>query len=76
MFSSTAPNYRKKDRTVLLDYYVTIKPLKAKDRKHRWLANGSKFSLAGFEIHLKRHVFKYVVDYYLTSGLFVAVSWV
>ena len=59
-----------------LDYKVSIKPLKAKDRKNRWPATGAKFSLAGFEIHLKRYVFKYVVDYYLTSGLFVVVSWV
>ena len=75
-YSSSTRDYKKKGRTVILDYDVAIEPLKTKDRNLRWPGNGAKFSLTGFEVHLKRHVFKYIVDYYLTSALFVVVSWV
>ena len=75
-YSSSTRDYKKQERTVILDYDVAIEPLKTKDRNLRWPGNGAKFSLTGFEVHLKRHVFKYIVDYYLTSALFVVVSWV
>ena len=76
-YSSIPPNYPgKEERTVLLEYDIGIKPLKEKDTVFRWPAIGSNYSLAGFEIHLTRHVKEYIIDYYLTSGLFVIVSWV
>ena len=76
-YSSIPPNYPgKEERTVLLQYDIDIKPLKKKDTVFRWPAIGSNYSLAGFEIHLTRHVKEYIIDYYLTSGLFVIVSWV
>lgn len=34
------------------------------------------YSLAGFEMVLDRHVSHYIINYYLPSGLFVAVSWI
>ena len=32
-------------------------------------------SLAGFNVHISRHYSKYLIVYYLPSGLFVLVSW-
>ena len=76
-YSSIPPNYPgKEERTVLLEYDIGIKPLEEKDTVYRWPAIGSNYSLTGFEIHLTRHVKEYIIDYYLTSGLFVIVSWV
>ena len=70
------PDYGNEERTVLLDHHVDINPLKEKDTMYMWSAVGSNYSLAGFEIQLKRHINEYIIDYYLTSGLFVIVSWV
>ena len=76
-YSSIPPSYPgKEERTVLLEYDIGIKRLKEKDTVFRWPAIGSNYSLTGFEIHLTRHVKEYIIDYYLTSGLFVIVSWV
>ena len=61
---------------MLLEYDVGITQLKERDTMYRWSAVGSNYSLAGFEIHLTRHSKEYIIDYYLTSGLFVIVSWV
>ena len=77
MYSSIVPNYpEKEERTVLLDYDISTKPLKEKDTLYQWSTVGSNYSVAGFEIHLTRHAKEYIIDYYLTSGLFVIVSWV
>ena len=35
-----------------------------------------KLSIRGLEIHLKRHSTRYIVNYFLPSGLLVTVSWV
>ena len=75
-YLSVVPDYGKEERTVLLDHDVHIKPLNEKDTMYQWSAVGSNYSLAGFEIQLKRHINEYIIDYYLTSGLFVIVSWV
>ena len=61
---------------VVLDYYVQINHLKEDDRVYYWGATGTNFSLAGLEIHLHRHKMAYILEYYVTSGLFVIVSWV
>ena len=66
------------DRSVLysvLDYSVDIFPLDEKQAFYVWDGIGN-FSLTGFEIRWKRHNVKYVINYYLPSGLFVIVSWV
>ena len=67
---------KKEERTVLLEYDISINPLKEKDTIYKWSTIGSNYSLAGFEITLKRHTKEFIIEYYLTSGLFVIVSWV
>ena len=32
-------------------------------------------SLTGFNVDITRHYYKYLIVYYLPSGLFVVVSW-
>ena len=61
---------------VILDYSVEIQPLKDKDRTFYWAGAGANFSIAGMEVHLYRHKWTYIIQYYISSGLFVIVSWV
>merc|ERR1712150_144839 len=35
----------------------------------------ANYSIAGFQITFHRHAIKYIIQYYLTSALFVCVSW-
>ena len=61
---------------ILLDYNVEIKQLSGHDTYYWWEGTGSNFSVSGFEIHLHRIRMPYIIQYYVTSGLFVVVSWV
>ena len=61
---------------ILLDYNVEIKQLSGHDTFYWWEGTGSNFSVSGFEIHLHRIRMPYIIQYYVTSGLFVVVSWV
>ena len=60
----------------VLDYDLDIKPLKEDDLEWFGSGTGYNYSMAGFEMTFRRHGMKYIVDYYLTSGLFVVISWV
>jgi len=59
----------------VLDYDISIHGLSARDRIFEGGALGN-YSLAGFEMILRRHFSHYVINYYLPSGLFVVVSWI
>ena len=61
---------------VVLDYEVDIRPLQGEDESFYWAATGNNFSVAGMEVHLHRHKLTYIIQYYISSGLFVVVSWV
>ena len=61
---------------VVLDYAVEIHPLQKEDESFYWAATGNNFSVAGMEVHLYRHKLTYIIQYYISSGLFVVVSWV
>lgn len=67
--------YNKSKQTTVLDYEIDIQPLKPKDTYFVWQDIGN-YSLTGFEVHLARNSGKYLINYYLNSGLFVIVSWV
>ena len=73
----TILNYNKheKKRTIL-DYHLQVGELKEKDLQWYWEGTNRNYSLAGFEMKLRRHTTKYIVEYYLPSGLFVVTSWV
>ena len=68
-------NEQEKKRTIL-DYHLQVKELKKEDLQWYWEGTNRNYSLAGFEMKLKRHTTKYIVEYYLPSGLFVITSWV
>ena len=62
-------------RSIVLDYDITINKLREQDRIFVGGSLGN-YSLAGFEMILRRHVSHYIINYYLPSGLFVVVSWI
>ena len=74
-FSTEVLKYAEDSKNTVLDYDVTITPLKEEDSTYVWLDIGN-YSLTGFEINMHRNYMKYVVNYFLPSGLFVVVSWV
>ena len=74
-FSSASLSYNGNLQNKILDYKIELKHLKPEDSHFVWLYMGN-YSLTGFEIILKRNSLKYLVNYYLPSGLFVVVSWV
>ena len=74
MFYTTLLTYSMQNAHSVLDFDVKVLPLNEKDAYLIW--NNYNYSLTGFEMRLRRHSFKYVVNYYLPSGLFVVVSWV
>ena len=74
-FAANLLQYNDDLRNTILDYSVQILPLKDEDSLFIWQDIGN-YSLTGFEMRLKRNSLKYLVNYYLPSGLFVIVSWV
>ena len=75
LFKTIIKNFNIGGKAVL-DYEVTIKPLKDKDQIQFWAGTGTNFSIAGLEMKLERNTMKYIIQYYIPSGLFVMVSWV
>ena len=74
-FTSEKLLFKKKVHNTVLDYSVKISELKEEDKIYNWEAD-EDYSVAGFELKLKRHSLKYIFNYYLPSGLFVVMSWV
>ena len=74
MFYTNFLRYDKANEHSVLDFSIEILPLKQKDELLIW--DYDNYSLTGFEMRLERNSFKYIVNYYLPSGLFVVVSWV
>ena len=62
-------------RSIVLDYDIKVQKLREEDQIFIGGELGN-FSLAGFEMILRRHVSHYIINYYLPSSLFVVVSWV
>jgi hypothetical protein len=65
----------KTSNSIGLDYAITIDPLHENDSVFLGGALGN-YSLAGFEMVLRRHVSTYIITYYLPSGLVVIASWI
>ncbi|XP_023343176.1 gamma-aminobutyric acid receptor subunit pi [Eurytemora carolleeae] len=74
-FSTSLLSYDDTIRNTILDYTVVLNPLGEDDKLFVWQSIGN-YSLAGYEMVLQRNSLKYLVNYYLPSGLFVLVSWV
>ena len=71
----TILNYNAIGKKTVLDYYLQVEKLKEEDLQ--WTTDFNlTYSLAGFEMKFQRHATKYLVVYYLPSGLFVVTSWV
>ena len=73
---NTALNNMELENNNILDYIFKTELLNEDDRVQLWVSTGQNYSLSGLEITFHRHVTKYIIQYYLTSGLFVVVSWV
>ena len=58
----------------ILDYSVEINKLP--ESKQNYVAITGNYSVAGFELILRRKVSHYIITCYLPSGMFVIVSWI
>ena len=56
------------------EFDATIKSLEDSELMDTW--EQEEWSICGFKLGLKRRHEKYIFNYYLTSGLFVVISWV
>ena len=65
-------NYDEANEHSVLDFSIDVSSLK----DDMLVYVSGNYSLTGFELKLKRNSFKYLINYYLPSGLFVVVSWV
>jgi hypothetical protein len=74
-FSHRTLFYDQSVKNTILDYSVEIVHLDEKDKTVVW-EGMFNFSVSGFKMRLERNILKYVITYYLPSGLFVIVSWV
>ena len=73
--TSNAKYNNKESNSIALDYEIEILKLSKEDSLLIFEGLGN-FSLAGFELVLRRYVSTYIITYYLPSGLFVIVSWI
>jgi hypothetical protein len=58
----------------VLDYSIQIRKLP--ETKQNYEALTGNYSVAGFELTLKRKISHYIITCYLPSGMFVLVSWI
>ena len=74
VFSSDIHQQKQERGVVRLDYKAQVDHL----RKENELLMGftGNYSLAGLEMKLSRCMTKYIIQYYLTTGIFVIFSWV
>ena len=63
-----------RDQVSLLDYSLKVNPL-PRFKKYRYRGD-MKYKRTGCEIVLERNIKKYIINYYVPSGLLVVVSWV
>ena len=65
------------DQNAILDYGIKLRKL---NKEVTWdsfeFTSHLNFTNGGFELIMKRHKLKYIINYYIPSGLFVIVSWV
>ncbi|XP_023322339.1 gamma-aminobutyric acid receptor subunit delta [Eurytemora carolleeae] len=73
LFSVTSLEQDKTRPNTLLDY-SKMDIISGADDLFVW-KNIGNYSVAGFRLKIKRRVFKFLVNYYLPSGMFVLVSW-
>ena len=74
-FHTKTLSFDKVGYNTVLDYSTEVLELDEIDTFYLW-DSYQNYSIAGFEIRLKRQSFKYPVNYFLPSGLFVVASWV
>ena len=64
-------------QNTILDYEIKLQKIK---QVVSWdsfdFTSHKNYTNGGFELIMKRHKLKYIINFYLPSGLFVVVSWV
>ena len=65
------------DQNAILDYSIELRKI---SKVVTWdsfdFTSDMNFTNGGFELIMKRHKLKYIINYYLSPGTFVVVSWV
>ena len=65
------------EQNSILDYSIELEELEEVITWDSFDFSGHmNFTNGGFELKMTRHKLKYIINYYLPSGLFVVVSWV
>lgn len=67
-------NWTQRTRIPIGEFDAKINQLENFEFMDTW--EEEEWSICGFKIELKRRHWKYIFNYYLTSGLFVVISWV
>ena len=75
-FSLTEFDFDASTQVGRLDYMVEIESLPESMKLRKFKSNGRRFAYAGCAVKLKRYVQKYILNYFMPSGLLVLVSWV
>jgi len=75
VFNTAKLDYDVSTQNTILDYKVQVSDLSGGDSRLVYGDMGN-YSIAGFQIHLKRHMDKYIWNYHFPSGMFVMVSFV
>ncbi len=79
IFSTKSLIANKLVHNTVLEYSLEVFQLDKEDTYALWESSIQlieNYSLSGFELQLKRQSTKYVINYFLPSGLFVVASWV
>jgi len=74
-YSTNLLTFNVTQRNTIQDYEISTMPLREESLIFTWL-DIANYSQTGFEFVLSRYTMKYIVNYYLPSGLFVITSWV
>ena len=74
VLQTAAPTKWHRHKIAIGYFDIEILPLNEKEQIEIW--EGERWSVAGFKLKLKRTYWRYIWNYYLSSGLFVLVSWV
>ena len=74
IFNDSVPVKWGRLKNTLGQWDADIIPLDSVELTDLW--EGEARSVSGFKLRLRRKYWKYIFSYYLTSGLFVVISWV
>ena len=68
--------FNQSQQVSIVDFAIDANPGLPEDQKNQIVSRLENYSIAGFQIHLKRNIKGYIIDFYIPSALLVVTSWV